>query len=106
MIGMIRVQLEKVPVMLKNRKILVRTMNLYAEDFFQESRSFPDIFTKRFIPKPFKLQPNSGADASRAMLLSKLSSPIPQYPSPQTQKPGFTPGFFGLQMSSTSSSRT
>jgi len=76
MIGMIRVQLEKVPVMLKNRKILVRTMNLYAEDFFQESRSFPDIFTKRFIPKPFKLQPNSGADASRAMLLSKLSSPI------------------------------
>ena len=51
MIGMIRVQLEKAPVMLKNRKILVRTMNLYAEDFFQESRSFPDIFHQEVNPE-------------------------------------------------------
>jgi hypothetical protein len=51
MIGMIRVQLEKVPVMFKNRKILVRTMNLHAEDFFQESRSFPDIFYQEVYPE-------------------------------------------------------
>jgi len=55
MVGMIRVQLEKVPVMFKNRKILVRTMNLHAEDFFQESRSFLYFFHQEVNPETLQV---------------------------------------------------
>ena len=51
MVGMFPVQLKEVAPILENSEIPVRTMNLHAENFCQESRGSLDIFYQKVNPE-------------------------------------------------------
>jgi len=106
MVGMFPVQLKEVAPILENSEIPVRTMNLHAEDFCQESRGSLDIFYQKVNPETRQVTAKFRGRCLARNAFNQTLLPDSSIPLSTNAKAGNRSRLFLLQMHSTSSSRT